>query len=105
MNIRVNPLTGLPEYLPEPEVKVYGRGGGIMGGGGGSGSPSAFITETTDGITTLRMHASDGSLWDMTVNAAGAWDSAAVSVTGGTFDFIDGSGFDFIDGSSFDFVT
>lgn len=46
---------------------------------------SPFITYDTDGITTIRMHASDGSLWDFTVDATGAWVSTAVAaLTGGS---------------------
>lgn len=41
---------------------------------------SAFITETTDGITTIRWHASDGSLWDMTIDPTGAVITTAVTV-------------------------
>lgn len=51
-------------------------------------SSDPFITDGADGITNIRMKASDNSLWDFTVDATGAWVSTAVSgATGGSDTF------------------
>lgn len=47
-------------------------------------SSDPFITDGIDGITSIRWHASDGSLWDMTIDASGAVVTTRVGNTAGT---------------------